>query len=626
MKAISFLLGGTAVIAASVGVSPLDPIAAAPAATATCTAVPAGATFIATSASGATVDRAGSSEVLTLPITGPVQTVMRGPDGTVWVQAVVEGTQGVYRVGSDGSSTLVASGEVELKSVGWLDGRSAAALVDYSEDYVRPGDADGSGAVWVEYADGTHVDAEPAQGPEYGVLYVNIGAGRLVRGGWSDLTEWIGFSDASGQELADWFVPTEIAPYNSPPFFQAPFAASDTDGATLTWVEGPELDGATDEMVGGWTLVVADAVSGTESLRLDLGDPGSGLIRADFDGRFWVGAFDTTTATSQSDSPVTAEHVLVVDTDAATPAATDAGCPADVTVTLDRMGTPEPEAPAPTTTTTVPPAPTPTTAAPNTTAPATCPSYAENPNTYPVKLCQTGSAVRNVQVELVQNGYDVEIDGYFGPNTQAAVRAFQSDHGLEVDGLVGPDTWARLIGDDFLGTDADGNDTVDPWEIVYDDANESDQWEQYIGLVYNSSPPDFGIIDQSTGTAVPGLSARAGMIVNCCDIPAWLVEHIVWAGGDMLWLSRSEGHNPDGTPLPWTVHDAVGFTLADGEELSTLCDLDGTYSPAVVGVVGVPHSAGGPFTNITTAWIVDTANGKITPVDPARVACSFEGD
>jgi len=388
----------------------------------------------------------------------------------VGVQAVVEGTQGVYRVGSDGSSTLVASGEVELKSVGWLDGRSAAALVDYSEDYVRPGDADGSGAVWVEYADGSHVDAEPAQGPEYGVLYVNIGAGRLVRGGWSDLTEWIGFSDASGQELADWFVPTEIAPYNSPPFFQAPFAASDTDGATLTWVEGPDLDGATNEMVGGWTLVVADAVSGTESLRLDLGDPGSGLLRADFDGRFWVGAFDTTTATSQSDSPVTAEHVLVVDTDAATPAAVDAGCPADVTVTFDRAGTPEPVFPEPApTTTTAPPSPT-TPASTTPVSTTVCPSYKPN-DEYPIRLCDEGPAVLVIQGALMGSGtvldYDGSFDdGLFGPETEAAVREFQAANGLEVDGLVGAATWAAMLNfDPPSASDADGSGVIDPWEV-----------------------------------------------------------------------------------------------------------------------------------------------------------------
>ncbi len=74
-----------------------------------------------------------------------------------------------------------------------------------------------------------------------------------------------------------------------------------------------------------------------------------------------------------------------------------------------------------------------------------CPSYTESPQRYPVRLCQRGGAVVSVQTQLVRHGYEVEIDGYFGPQTQAAVRRFQADHGLEADGLVGPDHVARPV-------------------------------------------------------------------------------------------------------------------------------------------------------------------------------------
>ncbi len=54
-------------------------------------------------------------------------------------------------------------------------------------------------------------------------------------------------------------------------------------------------------------------------------------------------------------------------------------------------------------------------------------------------------AVRGLQRRLLAQGYDVgEIDGRFGPKTEAAVKGFQGDFGLDVDGIVGPKTWGRL--------------------------------------------------------------------------------------------------------------------------------------------------------------------------------------
>ena len=61
-----------------------------------------------------------------------------------------------------------------------------------------------------------------------------------------------------------------------------------------------------------------------------------------------------------------------------------------------------------------------------------------------------GVDVRSLQYYLDVLSYfndavpDIDQDGYFGPATAAAVRAFQTLAGLPADGIVGLQTWLRL--------------------------------------------------------------------------------------------------------------------------------------------------------------------------------------
>ena len=52
--------------------------------------------------------------------------------------------------------------------------------------------------------------------------------------------------------------------------------------------------------------------------------------------------------------------------------------------------------------------------------------------------------VPGIAVWYVQAVLGIAMDGWFGPKTDTAVRAFQQAQGLTVDGWVGPATWERL--------------------------------------------------------------------------------------------------------------------------------------------------------------------------------------
>ena len=78
------------------------------------------------------------------------------------------------------------------------------------------------------------------------------------------------------------------------------------------------------------------------------------------------------------------------------------------------------------------------------------------PNTWSALIIQvsrgsTGDAVRGVQEEFQFRNLSgdpskgLQVDGIFGPKTDAAVRGFQKALGIAVDGIVGPITWRALV-------------------------------------------------------------------------------------------------------------------------------------------------------------------------------------
>ena len=66
-----------------------------------------------------------------------------------------------------------------------------------------------------------------------------------------------------------------------------------------------------------------------------------------------------------------------------------------------------------------------------------------------VRSGSRGDAVRGVQEEFQfragEPGQGLQVDGIFGPKTDAAVRGFQQALSLGADGIVGPKTWQALV-------------------------------------------------------------------------------------------------------------------------------------------------------------------------------------
>lgn len=63
-----------------------------------------------------------------------------------------------------------------------------------------------------------------------------------------------------------------------------------------------------------------------------------------------------------------------------------------------------------------------------------------------IKYGMKGDEVSNLQTTLNKNGYSLDVDGSFGPQTLAAVKDYQQKNSLTVDGMVGPQTSAVLFG------------------------------------------------------------------------------------------------------------------------------------------------------------------------------------
>ena len=63
---------------------------------------------------------------------------------------------------------------------------------------------------------------------------------------------------------------------------------------------------------------------------------------------------------------------------------------------------------------------------------------------FPITNSSDACDIEQLQQALVDQGFDIAVDGVLGPKTAAAIQAFQSANALKVDGVVGLAAWGKL--------------------------------------------------------------------------------------------------------------------------------------------------------------------------------------
>ena len=171
-----------------------------------------------------------------------------------------------------------------------------------------------------------------------------------------------------------------------------------------------------------------------------------------------------------------------------------------------------------------------------------------------LELGSSGNEVRDLQVRLnrISTNYPAipkiyPVDGIFGQETDAAVRAFQSIFGLTVDGVVGRATWYRILflynGIKQLNELTSEGLTADEVERQFEEDLGPGSPPGYVRTVQYylavigyfkeeiDSPPISGIYDEATRAAVRAFQTAYGLpTTGIVDLPTWELIYDVYVG------------------------------------------------------------------------------------------------
>ncbi len=144
------------------------------------------------------------------------------------------------------------------------------------------------------------------------------------------------------------------------------------------------------------------------------------------------------------------------------------------------------------------------------------PQYDDNAFPGILRLGDTGTAVQNLQFYLktlaAYNPFlrDVTIDGFFGAETQDAVRAFQKLYGLAQDGVVGESTWNRIVAV-YLDITEGGDLVLKPYPGRVIRQGSSGENVLYVQMLLNRTRPVFVTIPKLEEDGIFGTGMRSAV-------------------------------------------------------------------------------------------------------------------
>ncbi len=219
----------------------------------------------------------------------------------------------------------------------------------------------------------------------------------------------------------------------------------------------------------------------------------------------------------------------------------------------------------------------------------------------------SGGEVPLLQELLNASGADLQVDGDFGPLTEAAVRAYQDENGLDVDGVVGSDTAGALNG--FGGGPSEGGPEEEAPE------------EEGPGVIPPVTAPD----EEGQLTGDPPLSRGAK------GAPVSELQTLLNTKGAGLVVDGDFGPRTERAVLGFEeANDLRADGIADAEMISVLRDPESeriAQGPGNEGDRGKPFPGVGEFDDMRKAVIAAAESHLGAPYSwgangPALFDCS----